>query len=153
VGATLDVDDVTSPQQSAQLAPTSEPTLAFTVEAKLFRGSSALVLLVPYRAIAPVVDRLTAVEGLDPDTDDASVDAMRRGMRRVEVEVRAEVGAIELPIERVLALAPGDVISLETPSAAGVTLWVDETPLERGRPGRSGARRAVQVLGTGEGRR
>jgi hypothetical protein len=31
-----------------------------------------------------------------------------------------------------------------------VTLWVDETPLERGRPGRSGARRAVQVLGTGE---
>jgi flagellar motor switch protein FliM len=149
VGATLTVDGVTSPQQNAQLAPTSEPTLAFTIEAKLFRGSSALVLLVPYRAIAPVADRLIAMEGLDSDTDEGSIAAMHRGMSRVEVEVRAEVGAVEMPIERVLSLAPGDLVSLEVPAAAGVTLWVDETPLERGRPGRSGSRRAVQVLGTG----
>lgn len=150
VGASLSVDGLTSPQQSAQLAPTSEPTLALTVEAKLFRGSSALVLLVPYRAVAPVAERLTAVEGLDPAADERSLDAMHRGMRRVEVEVRAELGAVELPIERVLTLAPGDLVPLDALAAGGVTLWVDDTPLERARPGRSGARRAVQVLAKSE---
>ncbi|HEX8102151.1 MAG TPA: FliM/FliN family flagellar motor switch protein, partial [Solirubrobacteraceae bacterium] len=150
LGATLTMAGVGLPQQTAQLAPTSEPTLGFRIEGHLFGASVALLLLLPYRAIAPVLDRLTALEGYDPAADSGAADAMDRGLRKVTMELRAEIGAVDLPIDQVLSMQPGDLIALNRHAGAGVTLFVGDTALERGRPGRSGARRAVQVLGPGE---
>ena len=150
VSAQLSVVNTGPPQGSAQLATTSEPTLAFTIEAKLLGSVAALVLLVPYRSIFPVLDRLTAAEGYDPSVDVTSAEAMGRGIRGVQMEVRAEIGAVELPLADVLRMSAGDLIPLNAHSSAGVTLFVDGTALERGKPGRSGSRRAVQVLGPGE---
>jgi flagellar motor switch protein FliM len=61
--------------------------------------------------------------------------------------VRAEVAAVEMPIEQVLALREGDVLRLNAPAEAGVTLYADKVPVQQGKPGRSGSRRAVQVTG------
>ena len=44
-----------------------------------------------------------------------------------------------------LALQPGDVLPLDAPADAGVTLFADKVPVHRAKPGRSGSRRAVQV--------
>ncbi len=148
LGSTLEVDVLVSPQQSAQLAPTSEPTISFTIEAKLLGASTALVLLLPYRAISAEVDRLLARDDMAVDSDSAQ--ALDRRVRKVQMEVRAEVGAIDLPIDQVLDLKAGDLINLHVHSTAGVTLFVDGTPFERAKPGRSGSRRAVQVLAPGE---
>jgi flagellar motor switch protein FliM len=148
LAATLTVGSVVSPQQSAQLAPTSEPTLAFTVEAKLLGSSMALLLLVPFRAVAPAIERLRAAEDLGIGVEDSQ--ALDRGLRRVNMEVRAEVGAVHLPIDDVLRLRRGDLIPLDARAIDGVTLYVDDTAVERARPGRSGSRRAVQILGSGE---
>jgi flagellar motor switch protein FliM len=60
--------------------------------------------------------------------------------------VRAEVASVELPIEQVLALQPGDVLSLAAPADGGVTLFADKVPVHRAKPGRSGSRRAVQIV-------
>ena len=54
---------------------------------------------------------------------------MRRPSARVEMTVRAEVASVELPIEAVLALQPGDVLRLDAPAAAGVTLYADKVPV------------------------
>ena len=54
--------------------------------------------------------------------------------------------SIELPIEQVLALQPGDVLSLAAPADGGVTLFTDKVPVHRAKPGRSGSRRAVQIV-------
>lgn len=150
VDVNLSVAALVGPQQSAQLVPTSEPTLAVTIEAVIEGGRHALQLLMPYRALSPVMERLTRVEGYDATVDTASADAMDRRMRQVDMEVRAEVGAVELPISDLLALEPGDLLVLGGSARAGISLYVDGTPVERGRPGRSGPRRAVQVLGRGE---
>ena len=45
-----------------------------------------------------------------------------------------------------LALRPGDTVNLGVAADAGVLLYVDGTPLERARPGRSGSMRAAQVI-------
>jgi len=150
VGVTLAVSALTSPQQSAQLAPTSEPTLAFTVEATLDGARHPLLLLAPYRALLPVMDGLTRLEGYDASVDVESAAAMERRMGQVDVELRAEVGAVEMAMDDVLGLAPGDLLTFGGPAGAGVALYVDGTALERGRPGRSGRRRAVQILAPGE---
>ena len=62
--------------------------------------------------------------------------------------VRAEVASVVMPIESVLALKEGDLLRLNAPAAAGITLYADQIPVHTGRPGRSGSRRAVQVTGT-----
>jgi flagellar motor switch protein FliM len=144
-GGTLDMH-----METAQTAPVSEPTMAFTIEARMDRESATLSLLVPYAAIAPVADRLTARDDVVPATADAA-DAVRNAVGRVEMTVRAEVASVELPIEEVLALAPGDVLRLDGRAEDGVTIYADAVPVHRGMPGRSGARRAVQVIERLEG--
>ena len=136
---------------TAQTAPVSEPTLAFTIEARMDRESATIALLLPHAAIAPVIDRLTAREDGDAVGDAHTADAVRSAVGRVEMTVRAEVASVELPIEEVLALRPGDVLRLDGRADEGVTLYADAVPVHRGMPGRSGGRRAVQITHRHEG--
>jgi flagellar motor switch protein FliM len=140
----LGVAGIDAHLETAQLALVSEPTLSLTIEARLAGTSSTMTLLVPYQSIAPVAHRFsTDVHAGDGAGTDGAV---RRAVGGVNMTVRAEVGAIELPVEQVLALQPGDVLRLG-PTAGGITLFAGDVPVQQARAGRSGSRRAVQVLG------
>jgi flagellar motor switch protein FliM len=136
---------------TAQTAPVSEPTLAFTIEARMDRESATIALLLPHAAIAPVIDRLTARDDDDAAGDDHTARAVRSAVGRVEMTVRAEVASVELPIEEVLALQPGDILRLDGRAEDGVTLYAGNVPVHRGLPGRSGGRRAIQITERLEG--
>ena len=133
--------------ETAQSAPVSEPTLSLTIEARLDGASSTLVLLLPWQAIAPVMERFSGREEQSEARDGQAAESVRRAVGGVEVPVRAEVAGVHLPIEAVLALKPGDVLHLHSPADAGVTLYADKVPVHRAKPGRSGSRRAVQISG------
>jgi flagellar motor switch protein FliM len=140
----LGVAGVDMHMETAQTAPVSDPTLALTIEARMDRESSTLALLLPFSGIAPVAHRFSSRE--DASSEDArETAAVREAVGRVEMTVRAEVAAVDLPIEQVLALQPGDVLRLDARAGDGVTLYADAVPMHRALPGRSGARRAVQV--------
>jgi flagellar motor switch protein FliM len=130
--------------ETAQMVSVSEPTLTFTLEARFNGVSSTVNLLLPWSAIAPVADRFSARDDA-PDRGAEEIRQVRRAVGGVDVTVRAEVASIDLPIEQVLALQPGDVLRLGAPAEAGVTLYADKVPVHRAKPGRSGSRRAVQV--------
>jgi flagellar motor switch protein FliM len=133
--------------ETAQSAPVSEPTLSLTIEARLDGTSSTLVLLLPWQAIAPVIERFSGREEQSDARDGHAAESVRRAVGGVEVPVRAEIAGVHLPIEAVLALQPGDVLHLHSPADAGVTLYADKVPVHRAKPGRSGSRRAVQISG------
>jgi flagellar motor switch protein FliM len=133
--------------ETAQMAPVSEPTLAMTMEARLEGMSATVALLLPWSAIAPVADRFASREDMTGSQRPEDAESVRRAVSRVEMTVRAEVAAVEMPIEQVLALREGDVLRLNAPAEAGVTLYADKVPVHQGKPGRSGSRRAVQVTG------
>ena len=146
-GSTLGLGHLDMQLELAQMAPVSEPTLSITIEARLDGLSSTVVLLLPWSALAPVADRFSARDDSAGEHGGDDAASVRRAVSRVEMTVRAEIGAVEVPIEQVLSLRPGDVLRLDTPVREGVTLFADEVPVHRGKPGRSGARRAVQVVG------
>lgn len=133
---------------NVQLAPTSEPTIAITIELQVNRQSATMTLLMPHRSVEPLLDELGSGHfGDQSDVEqDAEVEQMvRAALRGITVEVRAEVGSTELTVDEVLALEIGDLVKLGT-AASGSTLYADSVPIHRARPGRSGNRRAVEVL-------
>jgi len=144
VGLELNVAQLETHLETAQMVSVSEPTMTFTMEARFNGVSSTIALLLPWSAIAPVADRFAAREDA-PDRGEEEIRRVRRAVGGVDMTVRAEVASIELPIEQVLALQPGDVLRLDAPADAGVTLFADKVPVHRAKPGRSGSRRAVQV--------
>jgi flagellar motor switch protein FliM len=126
------------------LAPLSEPTLAMTLEAKVGRTSSTLVVIIPHRAIEPVLAAAAEGDVRDGETDSAG--AVGEALGSVTVELRAEVGSTELALDDVLALRPGDVVRLDRGAGQGmVTLFADAVALHQARLGRNGRRRAVQI--------
>ena len=139
--------DIETERPPAQLAPLSEPTLAMTFEVKLGRASSTMVLLIPHRAIEPVLRAPLASADADAITAGAAA-AVGDALGEVVVELRAEVASVDMPLERVLALRPGDILRLDGAAEEGaVTLYADAVGLQRCKLGRNGRHRAVGVLG------
>ena len=140
----LDIDTERAP---AQLAPLSEPSLAMTFEFKLGRSSSTMVLLIPHRAIEPVLRVAIRSEHDATAAADAAA-AVGEAMGEVTVQLRAEVGSVDMSLHEVLALRPGDVLRLDGGTEEGaVTLFADAVALHRAKLGRNGRKRAVGILG------
>jgi flagellar motor switch protein FliM len=144
-GLELAVAGIETHMETAQMVPVSEPTMTLMMEARLDGVSSTVALLLPWRAIAPVADRFGARDD-HPDRGEHEAQRVRRAVGGVDMTVRAEVAAVELPIEEVLSLRAGDVLRLSAPADAGVTLFADKVPVHRAKPGRSGSRRAIQII-------
>jgi flagellar motor switch protein FliM len=128
-------------EQAADVCAVEEPTLVLSVDVKMERGKSGLQLLIPYNAISALLARLHHGTTQDPEAHAA----LNQTLSDVGLELRAQVGGLEMSVDDVLALAPGDVLSLNAPAAKGVTLYADGVPLQAARPGRNGGRRAVQL--------
>jgi flagellar motor switch protein FliM len=144
----LSLGALESTTENAQVAPFSEPTLSLTVEARIGRTSSTLSLLVPYCAIAPVAAAFSQRDGAGPAANEQDAgEAVDVALRGVEIMMRAEVADTHMSVQDVLALKPGDVLRLDGQAASGITLFADQVPVHRARPGRSGLKRAAQVLG------
>jgi flagellar motor switch protein FliM len=133
--------------ENAQIAPFSEPTLSLTIEARIARTSSTLSLLVPYCAIAPVAGAFSQRDGAGASGSEDAAEAVDAALRGVEITMRAEVADARMKVEDVLALRPGDMVRLDGQAASGITLFADQVPVHRARPGRNGRKRAAQVLG------
>ena len=146
----LGLGTLESSTENAQIAPFSEPTLSLTIEARIARTSSTLSLLVPYCAIAPVAAAFSQRDGAGPSGSEDAAEAVDAALRGVEITMRAEVADTHMAVEDVLALKPGDVLRLDGQAAGGITLFADQVPVHRARPGRNGLKRAAQVLGPAE---
>ncbi|MFN8224909.1 MAG: FliM/FliN family flagellar motor switch protein [Gaiellales bacterium] len=148
-GLTLELAMVETQLQNLQLGPPSEPTIAITIEISSDSLSATMSLVVPYRAIEGVVERLTVTpvdaEGMT-EADEGAAQALRAAVQGVEVEFRAEVAATEISLEALLALEPGSVVPLDQLASHGITVLADQTPVLRANPGRRGSWRAIEVV-------
>ena len=123
---------------------------SLTVEARIARTSSTLSLLVPFCAIAPVAGRVLAARRRRPADDDGATGEARRRRARAASRSRCAPRSSDSAHDRrgaSLALKPGDVLRLDGQARHGVTLFAGQVPVHRARPGRSGRKRAVQILG------
>jgi flagellar motor switch protein FliM len=142
---TFGIANVDTQGETVQVAAGSEPTLALTLEARLEGISATMTLLVPYAAIAPVASAFSRHEEGGARYDPQAAAAVHRSVSLVDVTLRAEVADTVLTLDDVVALQAGDVVRLDAPADAPVTLYADRTPVHHARAGRSGKYRAVQI--------
>jgi flagellar motor switch protein FliM len=147
-GVSLSIIEIETYNDASQIAAVSEPTLVVMIESRMNKQSASMGLLIPWLAIDPVADQLSGKEAREAEADLAGAAEIGRAVASVPVTLRAEVSAIELPIDEILALGPGSLIKLGSQAEYGVTLFAENVKLARAQPGSNGPRRAVQVSGT-----
>ena len=140
----------TSPM-TFQLVPPSEPVLMLHLETRLDGLVSPLVLCIPYRSVDPIVDKLEHrhYEGHSAD-DPSAAGKVHRAISGVDVELRAEAGAVDMTVSDVLAVQVGDVIRLRRPADKGVIVYAGDVPTYVANAGRNGNQRALQIRGAWE---
>jgi flagellar motor switch protein FliM len=147
-GISLSIVEIETYNDATQIAAVSEPTLVVMIESRINKHSASMGLLIPWLAIDSVADDLSGKENREAEADLAGAAEIGRAVSGVPVTLRAEVAAIDLPIDEILSLGPGSVIKLGVQADQGVTLFAENVKLARAQPGANGPRRAVQVSGT-----
>jgi flagellar motor switch protein FliM len=147
-GISLSIVEIETYNDASQIAAVSEPTLVVMIESRINKHSASMALVIPWLAINPVADKLSGKESREAEADLVGAAEIGRAVAGVPVTLRAEVAAIDMPIDEILALGPGSVIKLGVQADQGVTLFAENVKLARAQPGSNGPRRAVQVSGT-----
>ncbi len=134
------------------LVPANEPTLSIAFATVIAGQSSTMSLLIPWWAVEPVAESIRGGGGqrLSLQASAPGPEALARGVASAHVLLRAEVGSAQMGIARLLELGPGTLVELEGHAEDGVRLFAEGISIGRGRPGRSGARRAIKLESTGE---
>jgi flagellar motor switch protein FliM len=149
-GPELTCGEIDLEADAGVLTPVGEPTFSVTLSSMIDGRPSAMSLLIPWAAIEPVAERIRGVAGQPLLGDVHGPDALRRRLGGAQVLLRTEVGSAQMPIERMLELVPGALVQLQGRAEDGVWLFAEGVLLGRGRPGRSGTRRAIKLHSTSE---
>jgi flagellar motor switch protein FliM len=144
-GVSLTPGEIDMHNDASQIASVSEPTFVVMIECRMNKQSSALALLIPWVAIDSVAQQISGREHRSLDDGSEPTPGIERAMSAVPVTLRAEVAAVELPVERILALEPGSIVRLGARADDGVSLFAENIRLGRAHPGCNGPRRAVQI--------
>src|SRR5690242_11691768 len=130
---------------SVQIVSPSEPTLLLNLSAMIDGLMSIMTLVIPHSAVERIMSKLEQGHYGPALIDEQSTADMHDAVGNVEMNLRAEVGAVELPLSEVLAMKAGDVVRLRRPASKGVVLYAGDVPAHIGDPGRNGNSRAVQI--------
>jgi flagellar motor switch protein FliM len=142
----LELGGIDAQPESRAFTHPSEPCLVMTLEARLPHASTTMVLVVPYASVEPIIGAISRKEVPEAAEDLRMQQLVRERLSRVDVTMRAEVAELQMDLHEVLALKVGDTLKLGPAEETAITLWADEVPVHRARAGRSGVRRAVQVI-------
>jgi flagellar motor switch protein FliM len=128
----------------ANIAP---PTDVAIVSAYEISGGmeGRLQLVLPYAAVEPAKDRLTANRRLRQRADDRTPSAIARELEQVRVDVRGLLGRTRISFQRLLELAEGDLLLLDNDESKPVPVLVQGREKLRASPSVSGGAMALVI--------
>jgi flagellar motor switch protein FliM len=133
----------------AQVAMPGEATIVFFFEISLFNMTGSLSLCIPHPVIHSALDDLAAQlwagTGTTNGTEHERLNPSEQ-LAPVEVLVAAELGRTEMTMRDLVALAPDQIVKLNTPANGAIVLRVAGRDKFTGRPGVVGKNLAVQIV-------
>ena len=133
-----------------RVAAPSHVVAVLTYEVRLSGQTTPLTLCYPHAALESLMPRLSATAwyaqpGKSNDAGAGRAE-LAAALRSVGIPVTAVLGSVELSVETLMGLQPGDTIRLEERAAAPVLLSVMDQARAWAQPGRVGDRLALRVM-------
>jgi flagellar motor switch protein FliM len=114
--------------QFANIATPNEVVVVTTFNIELGSAGGEFHICMPYSMIEPIRDLLcSSLQGEQMDVDKRWVKLLSKQVQLADVELIVNLGRIELTLQQVLNMQPGDVISLEI--AQPLVAEVDSVPV------------------------
>jgi flagellar motor switch protein FliM len=136
--------------QFAQVVAPSDMVVLITFEAHVGQSAGMMALCIPYLVLEPAIARFSA-QTYFSGKKSADLPAIREEIASelgaVTVPVSVHLGRAGLPVSDLLALAPGDVIPLDTRVGSDVIVSVAGRESFTAQVGLRGKRMAVQITG------
>ncbi len=137
----------TNPQFTQIVGP-NEMIALVTMEVQVGEVYGVVHICLPYMVLEPIMEKLSAaflISALSRQISDENIQAIRKKIEWVQVELVAKLGQSEILVRDLLDLAPGDVIPLTQGLNQQMPVYVGKSVKFWGLPGLSGERLAIQV--------
>ena len=131
--------------QFANIVSPSEVVVVTTFHVEIEGGGGDFHITMPYSMLEPMREILDA--GVQSDRDDADgrwVFALREEVKSAEVHLTCTLAEVEMSLNEVMAMKPGDVIPVDMPEL--VTVCAEGVPVFRGAYGIANGNEAVKVV-------
>lgn len=146
----LDVVETALSPALLRVAAPSEVAAVLTFEIRFAGRAATFIVVYPHAALEPLLPRLSATAWYaqaDRDRDTkASRPLLEDALGQVEVALTAILGAVDLSVDTLADLKPGDVIRLDERVADPIRIWISDQVRAWGIPGRIDDRLAVQLV-------
>ena len=140
--------------QFAQIVPPSDMVVLITLETKVGDVEGMTNFCIPYLTIEPIITKLSAqywYSSIRKGGTKENLAILKKRLETVFVELKAELGEMEIPVKEVLRLQRGDIIKLDkTKISSEMELKIGNKKKFFVRPGVVGNRLAVQITGAAE---
>jgi len=133
-----------------RVAAPSEVAAVLTFEVRFGGHAATLVVTYPHAALEPMLPRLSATAWYAQADRDGDTDASRphieETLDRVEISLTAVLGAVDLPVDTLAGLRPGDVIRFDERIDDPITVWISDHVRAWAMPGRIDDRLVIQLV-------
>lgn len=117
--------------QFANIVTPTEVVVVSTIHIELEGGGGDLHITMPYSMVEPIRELLDAgIQGDRDDVDNRWVGCLEREVMDAEVEVHATLARVDLTVQEMMHLKPGDVIPFEMPEQ--IYLVAEDIPVFSG---------------------
>ncbi len=143
------VERALSPALLRVAAPT-EVVALLTYEIRLSGQAATIVIAYPHGALTPLLGRLSGTAWYaQADRQSTSADArasLEQSLDQVAIPISAVLGVVDLPVETLAKLQPGDVIRFDERIDEPIRIWVADQVHAWGIPGQIGDRIALRLM-------
>jgi flagellar motor switch protein FliM len=139
--------------QFTQIVPPSEMVLFISMEVRMGENRGMVGLCLPYMMLEPILVELSTERFFKRTKEDQTeagqqLQMIIRALEPTRLDLRAEIGKVELTVKEVLDLEPGDIITLPVRlnDLLNVFLGDDIVPRLLARPGIIGRHKGIEIM-------
>jgi flagellar motor switch protein FliM len=147
------LEDIEYNPQYLQIVPPSEIILFVSFEMRIEDSRGMVGLCLPFLLLEPILQDLSTERFFrrsqeEEDQQQRRSEVIMRTLRSTQMEIKVEIGCVELDVEQVLELFVGDVVTLPTRlgDLFGVYVGSDPRPRFLARPGLIGRYKGIEIM-------
>jgi len=139
--------------QFTQIVPPSDMTMFVSLEMRIEESRGMMGMCFPHMLLEPILpdlstERFFRREKEEPTETESRTESMIQTLRATDLDLRVEIGRVDLSVAEILNISPGDIIRLPTrlDHLLKVYLGDDSMPQFLARPGLIGRFKGIEIM-------